>query len=347
MSKQIENLSAILLEDESIISICTGAGVFKYPLVILTDHRLLTVGKDATDNQSYVIDKIESASILEKTTKINITFNYASSPVDFCIDSYKEGKRFIAHLEDAIPIEDKKAVQQQQKNQEQEAKNLAMAKEHEKKLELNKERQQQKDEERKIRSEKNRERIDRMKQKLEDRKLPRLKLQILNGHSKLKYVGKHFIITQKTPGEILFTVNKQDKSDVYYFMGFDRTENIKKSTLDVMGKAYLGRAFGGKIGAMGAAVGSAAKGEDKSTAMLFLVEKATGKDIPLVIKCDSATLEKLSLFIPHAKDSTPQKETVSQAKSVASEIKEFKELLDMDAITQDEFDAKKKQLLGI
>ena len=33
--------------------------------------------------------------------------------------------------------------------------------------------------------------------------------------------------------------------------------------------------------------------------------------------------------------------------SVADELKKFKELLDMGAITQEEFDAKKKDLLGL
>ena len=33
--------------------------------------------------------------------------------------------------------------------------------------------------------------------------------------------------------------------------------------------------------------------------------------------------------------------------SLADEIKKFKDLLDMGAITQEEFDAKKKQLLGL
>lgn len=37
----------------------------------------------------------------------------------------------------------------------------------------------------------------------------------------------------------------------------------------------------------------------------------------------------------------------AQAGSAADEIKKFKELLDLGAITQEEFDAKKKQLLGI
>ena len=33
--------------------------------------------------------------------------------------------------------------------------------------------------------------------------------------------------------------------------------------------------------------------------------------------------------------------------SAADELKKYKELLDMGAITQEEFDAKKKQLLGL
>ena len=41
---------------------------------------------------------------------------------------------------------------------------------------------------------------------------------------------------------------------------------------------------------------------------------------------------------------TPQ---VIQEISVADELKKFKELLDMGIITQEEFDAKKKQLLGL
>ena len=42
----------------------------------------------------------------------------------------------------------------------------------------------------------------------------------------------------------------------------------------------------------------------------------------------------------------PQATVVQQA-SAADELKKFKELLDMGVITQEEFDAKKKQLLGL
>lgn len=45
--------------------------------------------------------------------------------------------------------------------------------------------------------------------------------------------------------------------------------------------------------------------------------------------------------------SAPQTTTVVQQTSAADELKKFKELLDMGVITQEEFDAKKKQLLGL
>ncbi len=42
-----------------------------------------------------------------------------------------------------------------------------------------------------------------------------------------------------------------------------------------------------------------------------------------------------------------EEKTTTEAFSVADELKKFKELLDMGVVTQEEFDAKKKQLLGI
>ncbi len=46
-------------------------------------------------------------------------------------------------------------------------------------------------------------------------------------------------------------------------------------------------------------------------------------------------------------DVNPIKTSVVQSVSNADELKKFKELLDMGIITQEEFDAKKKQLLGL
>lgn len=44
---------------------------------------------------------------------------------------------------------------------------------------------------------------------------------------------------------------------------------------------------------------------------------------------------------------TPAAATAAPAVSVSEELKKFKELLDMGVLTQEEFDAKKKQLLGL
>lgn len=44
---------------------------------------------------------------------------------------------------------------------------------------------------------------------------------------------------------------------------------------------------------------------------------------------------------------SPSEKTVVQEVSPADELKKFKELLDMGVISQEEFDAKKKQLLGL
>ena len=45
---------------------------------------------------------------------------------------------------------------------------------------------------------------------------------------------------------------------------------------------------------------------------------------------------------------TPKAETVNGATlGIADELKKYKELLDSGVITQEEFDAKKKQLLGL
>ena len=56
--------------------------------------------------------------------------------------------------------------------------------------------------------------------------------------------------------------------------------------------------------------------------------------------------EELEKAIKTAKEAEKQP-VVQQAVSTADELKKFKELLDMGVITQEEFDAKKKQLLGL
>lgn len=66
------------------------------------------------------------------------------------------------------------------------------------------------------------------------------------------------------------------------------------------------------------------------------------KDFSRCPKCNSTNLTELSDSEP-AMPASPATVSVSSA----DELKKFKELLDMGAITQEEFDAKKKQILGI
>ena len=62
-------------------------------------------------------------------------------------------------------------------------------------------------------------------------------------------------------------------------------------------------------------------------------------------KCNSRSIRKLSKE-EFEREKTAQSSTAPAA-SAADELKKFKELLDMGVITQEEFDAKKKQLLGL
>ena len=66
------------------------------------------------------------------------------------------------------------------------------------------------------------------------------------------------------------------------------------------------------------------------------------KDFSRCPKCNSTNLTELSDSEP-AVPASPATVSVSSA----DELKKFKELLDMGAITQEEFDAKKKQILGL
>ena len=89
-------------------------------------------------------------------------------------------------------------------------------------------------------------------------------------------------------------------------------------------------------------------GKDKSVATLFL-KRENGEKVPLVIKCNKKDLEKLSLLIVAKEEETTQATvTPSPTTSIPTEeLIKLKELLDVGILTQEEFDVKKKQLLGI
>jgi predicted Zn-ribbon and HTH transcriptional regulator len=103
-------------------------------------------------------------------------------------------------------------------------------------------------------------------------------------------------------------------------------KNSNPSTLGVLGMVALtGSLFPAYI---------AGKESDKAQAKI--------RDFSRCPQCNSAELEELSraeLEQLHTKSGT--------SSSPVEEIKKYKELLDSGIITQEEFDAKKKQLLGL
>lgn len=72
-------------------------------------------------------------------------------------------------------------------------------------------------------------------------------------------------------------------------------------------------------------------------------EKSKVVDYTRCPSCRSTNLTRLA----DGEQNTPVESTGNTATSAIDEIKKYKELLDMGIITQEEFDAKKKQLLGL
>lgn len=74
------------------------------------------------------------------------------------------------------------------------------------------------------------------------------------------------------------------------------------------------------------------------------------KEYPIILSENNKVLKKIyASFVEHKENSFKEEVQTNQlaTSDPYAEIKKLKELLDLEAITQDEFDAKKKQLLGL
>lgn len=104
--------------------------------------------------------------------------------------------------------------------------------------------------------------------------------------------------------------------------------------------------------ALASAIGGASSTIGGSSRATMEFGKATDRAADRVIdynkcpECGSVDLVMLTKEEFEA-EKAKQENKNSGAVSAADELKKFKELLDMGAITQEEFDAKKKQLLGL
>lgn len=167
---------------------------------------------------------------------------------------------------------------------------------------------------------------------------PSLSLNILNGKEALGLKASSYKIFQEQPGFVRFEADFKPTKEQYKFIGWDRIENIKKNAWwEVAGWSFMG---GGAYGTAGAVAGAAAasQGKDKSVANLFLID-ASGRKITLVIRCVSKDLEKLSRFLKYELEDSNTLDT--------DQLVKLKELKDAGVLTEEEFSAKKKQLLNI
>ncbi|MGF2943244.1 SHOCT domain-containing protein [Enterococcus xiangfangensis] len=87
--------------------------------------------------------------------------------------------------------------------------------------------------------------------------------------------------------------------------------------------------------------------EDDSSTTISLKNISTEQIIQIVLKTKTADYQKLTSF-QISQDTVVEPVQVPETeKSAIEQVKELKELLDMDIITQEEFDLKKKELLNL
>ena len=217
-----------------------------------------------------------------------------------------------------------------------------------------------------------------IKQKYDDQ-------QTLKQHKAHKIGGLKFFTDER--GYYYFSNSKELTGERYYLVGFDwsgpqykvtsttvttgqdKQKGKKGSTL---GGAAIGSIIAPGVGTLvGAAVGASGKKktdinrksettstqeELDTTAYLIFVEKDDKRIKKDAITCNS-TIAKEVNSLTFTSEATalgtaeivnePQIESTGNQTSVTDEIRKFKELLDEGIITQEDFDAKKKELLGL
>lgn len=174
---------------------------------------------------------------------------------------------------------------------------------------------------------------------------------------------------QWTVSSGIFSTKVTNNSSIYLYSDILNYELLEDGATITKGGASIGRAAVGGIlfGGVGAVIGGVTGKKKSIPTCTSLKIKITVNDLvnPVVYINLITTETKKSSFIYQTSYQTAQeilstldlltsesdKEKSVSAEnaqiSVADEIKKFKELLDMGAITQEEFDAKKKDLLGL
>lgn len=128
-----------------------------------------------------------------------------------------------------------------------------------------------------------------------------------------------------------------------------------KTTSDGMTKAIVGGLLGGTTGAVIGAAGANQTTTGTSVSrthfrvhLRFLrPAELTGKEYWLHLGSERELQQFLRWFKRDGEEETASQETDAAAPDPASELRKYKAMLDEGLITQQDFDAKKKQLLGL
>ncbi|MET3657893.1 SHOCT domain-containing protein [Sporosarcina psychrophila] len=192
----------------------------------------------------------------------------------------------------------------------------------------------------------------------------------LSSFNPTKKIGTflEFDDTQKKWLILTGILGKRDKSKVYNYsdiVDFELLEDGESVTQGGLGRALVGGAL---FGGAGAVVGGVTGKRKNKEICNSLKVKVTLRDInnPVVYisflsvatKKDSFTyktfynsahecLSVLQLICDMQEASVNNSGNINVTGSAADEIKKFKNLLDEGILTQDEFDTKKKELLGL
>lgn len=205
----------------------------------------------------------------------------------------------------------------------------------------------------------------------------KLKLSVNSGKEQINCNGwgNNVIMWQRTDGSIYFDTNFRDN---FYLIGYEwsgpeyeivtNTVTKQKGKKTKKGKsgrmtagALVGTALMPGVGTVvGAAIGAGGKGKEKtkgtetsdttqkqveipSKAMIYLRDNASGKEIRLIITCDSSVDMELKRF---KFIEEPQSIDAYDMQKTAEALKSLKELVDLGVLTQEEFDSKKAELLN-
>ena len=198
------------------------------------------------------------------------------------------------------------------------------------------------------------------------------------GHKELGLPSAGFTIKQKYGGEVYLN---DDTKTFYFLMGYEwggpnydvvstssgttvtNSETTRKGkALKIGAGALIGAAFNPTGALIGAAMGAGSKGKSKTSGSSTTNSSKTTRNLEkdtnatITLKCeDDGKLYRISFKCNSELDSKikcfdfaeNKKEVIKDTTDSLKGIKALKELLDMGAITQEEFEFKKQQILGM